>query len=176
MNETSATLGAASYGALAGLGGSVIQVQVGLLLDKLLLPPRQHNNIAPRFVKRLFQWRGKPGNPKRDWTLGTLFHLGYGIGWGCAFGLARRWTGIPSPLLGGATGFAIYLLAFSGLGVATHTWTEPHPRRRSWRKQISLVAVAWTYALSTAFIFDRLTRHSDDHLLAEGPWSSGSEA
>jgi hypothetical protein len=149
---------ATGAGAAAGLVGSVIQVLVGLLLDRFVLPPRQHNNIAPRFVKRLSQLRGKPAHPRRDWTLGTLFHLGYGIGWGCAFGLARRWSGIPSPLLGGATGLLIYLLAFSGVGVGTWTRTEQHPRRRSWRKQISLVVIAWTFALSTAIVYDILIR------------------
>jgi hypothetical protein len=162
MNATTSSLGAASYGALAGLGGSVIQVLVGLLLDKLVLPPRQHNNIAPRFVKRLFQRQGRPAHPARDWTLGTLFHLGYGVGWGVAFGLTRRWTGLPSLLLGGTTGLAIYLLAFSGPGVGTHTGTERHPRHRSWRKQLSLVAVAWTFSLTTALVYDRLTEPASE--------------
>ena len=145
---------ATGSGAVAGLVGSVVQVLVGLLLDRFVLPPRQHNNIAPRFVKRLSQLQGKSANRERDWVLGTLFHLGYGIGWGCAFGLARRWSGIPSPLLGGAAGLLIYVLAFSGVGVGTWTGTEQHPRRRSWRKQISLVVIAWTFALSTAVIYD----------------------
>ena len=156
----------ARLGASAGLIGSVVQVLVGLLLDWLLLPPRQHNNIAPRFVKRLFQLQGKPAQPARDWTLGTLFHLGYGLGWGCAFGLARRWSGVPSPLLGAGTGLLIYLLAFSGLGAGTWTRTEPHPRQRSWPKQLSLIAVAWTFAMTTALVYDRLTRREPE---AEAP-------
>lgn len=151
-------LQAAGSGASAGLIGSVVQVLVGLLLDWLLLPPREHNNIAPRFVKRLFQLQGKPAQPARDWVLGTLFHLGYGLGWGCAFGLTRRWSGIPSPLLGGGTGLLIYLLAFSDFGAGTVTRTEPDPRRRSWRKQLSLIAVAWTFAMTTALVYDRVTR------------------
>ena len=149
---------ATGSGAAAGLVGSVVQVLVGLLLDRFVLPPRQHNNIAPRFVKRLSQLQGKSANRERDWILGTLFHLGYGIGWGCAFGLVRRRSGIPSLMLGGATGLLIYLLAFSGVGVGTRTRTEQHPRRRSWRKQISLIVIAWTFALSTAVVYDTLIR------------------
>lgn len=151
-------LDATKSGALAGVLASVVQVLVGLLLDKLLLPPRQHNNIAPRFVKRLFQLRGKPAEPARDWVLGTVFHLGYGLGWGSGFGLARRGTGLPSPILSSLTGLLIYLAAFSGIGAGTLTWTESSPRRRSWRKQLSLVAVAWTFALSTGAFYDRLVR------------------
>jgi hypothetical protein len=153
-------------GAGAGVVASVVQVLVGLLLDWLLLPPRQHNNIAPRFVKRLFQLQGKAEDPPRDWTLGTLFHLAYAIGWGCAFGLVRRWSGIQSPILGGLTGLLIYLLAFSGFGVGTWTRTEPHPRRRSWPKQLSLIAVAWTFALTTALVYDLATRRACE---AEAP-------
>ena len=148
----------AKSGALAGMIGSVIQSAVGLFIDKCLLPPRHDNNIAPRLITRLFQKRGEPAHPVRDWTLGTLFHFGFGIGWGCAFGLARRWSGIPSPLLGGATGLLIYLLAFSRIGAGTHTRTERHPRHRDRRKQLSLLAVAWTYAMSTAAAYDRLDR------------------
>ena len=150
----------ARTGALVGVIGSVIQVIVGLLLDRLVLPPRQHNNIAPRLIKRLFQQRGRPARPVRDWTLGTLFHVGYGIGWGCAFGLAQRWSGIPSPLLGGAMSILLYLLAFSGIGAGTRTGTEQHPRHRDWRKQLSLIAVASTFAMSTAASYDRLVPRS----------------
>jgi hypothetical protein len=136
-------------GAVAGMFGSMVQTGVGLLLDRFLLPPRQHNNIAPRLIKRLRQWRGGRGRTGRDWTLGTLFHLGYGLGWGTMLSLVRRWTSIQPVPLGGLAGGLIYLLAFSGRGVGTLTATEPPPRARSWRKQLSLVAVAWVYALAT---------------------------
>jgi hypothetical protein len=153
-------LRSAGVGASAGIIGSVVQVAVGLVIDKCLLPPRHDNNIAPRLVTRLFQKRGQPANRVRDWTLGTLFHFVYGIGWGCAFGLARRAFGIPSPLLGGAMGLLIYLLAFSGVGAGTQTGTETHPRHRNRGKQLSLIVVAGTFAMSTAAIYDRLVRRS----------------
>ena len=169
MSARPSSLEAASWGAVAGVIAGVIQVLVGLLLDRILLPPREHNNIAPRFVKRLFQLQGRGSRPVRDWTLGTLFHFGYGVGWGAAFGLARRWSGIPSPLLGVGTGFLIYLLAFSGVGVGTKTRTEPYPRRRHWPKQLSLIAVAWTFALTTAAIYDFLARRQDSQVEAADP-------
>ena len=147
---------AATSGATAGLIASVIQVLIGLLLDKCLLPPRQHNNIAPRLIKRLFQKQGRPPHPLRDWILGTLFHLAYGISWGCAFGLARRWLPIPSPLLGGAVGLLIYIVAFSQIGVGTRTQTERPPQHRGWRKQFSLVAVAGAFAITVAAGYDAL--------------------
>src|SRR5688572_32117769 len=128
----------AARGAVAGVLGSIVQTGVGLAFDKLLLPPKQHNNIAPRLIKRLAQWTGRRRSAPRDWALGTLFHLGYGAGWGVLIGLARRLTGAdPLPL--GAIGSAlVYLAAFSSRGGGTLTLTEPPPRLRSRRKQASL--------------------------------------
>lgn len=149
---------AAARGATAGVLGSVVQTGVGLALDKFLLPPREHNNIAPRLIKRLAQWTGRGGKAERDWTLGTLFHFGYGLGWGALLGVLRRWSRLSPPQLGALTGGLIYLLAFSRHGVGTLTATEPPPEARSWRKQASLVAVAWVYAFATAFFDERLAR------------------
>jgi len=153
------TLESVRTGVAAGVIGSAIQVTVGLLIDKLLLPPEHDNNIAPRFIRRIFQKKGESPNLARDWTLGTLFHVGYGVAWGSAFGLVRR-SGIPSPFIGGAMGLLIYLLAFSRIGAGTKTGTEVHPERRDWRKQLSLLTVGWTYSMSTALIYDRLARRS----------------
>lgn len=152
---------AAARGAVAGILGSIVQAGVGLALDKLLLPPRQHNNIAPRLIKRLAQWTGRPGNPARDWALGTLFHLGYGAGWGLLLALARSLTGArPLPIggIGGIGGALVYLAAFSPGGVGSLTLTEPPPRARAWRKQLSLVTVSGSFALATAWLDDRLAR------------------
>ncbi len=149
---------AAARGAVAGVLGSVVQVGVGLALDRFLLPPKQHNNIAPRLVKRLAQWTGRRGSAPRDWSLGTLFHLGYGAGWGALLGLGRHSTGAGPLSLGGVGGTLVYLAAFSPGGVGTLTRTEPPPRARGWRKQASLVAVSSAFALSTAFLDHRLAR------------------
>jgi hypothetical protein len=151
---------AAARGAVAGILGGGVQAGVGLALDKLLLPPKQHNNIAPRLIKRLAQWTGRGGDASRDWTLGTLFHLGYGAGWGALLGLARQLTGAGPLSLGGIGGALIYLAAFSSGGFGTLTATEPPPRARGWRKQASLVAVSSTFALSTAWLNDRLALRS----------------
>ena len=177
MSGRPSSLEAASWGAVAGVIASVVQVLVGFALDALVLPRRQHNNIAPRFIKRLFQLGGRGQHPVRDWTLGTLFHFGYGVGWGAAFGLARRWSGIPSALLGVGTGFLIYVLAFSGVGVGTKTRTEPHPRRRNWPKQISLIAVAWTFALTTAAVYEYLANRENRRALTDsGPEATDPDA
>ncbi len=162
-------LSAMVSGACAGAVGAVAQVAVGFLLSRYFLPRRQDNNIAPRFIGRVFQKSGRPARRARDWSLGILFHLAYGIGWGCAFGLARRWTGIPSPLLGGATGMVVYVLAFSGIGVATHTQTEDRPSRRSWRKQVSLIVVAWTFAMCTAAVYDLVAQRAAPKERVERP-------
>src|SRR5436309_743853 len=103
----------ATEGAAAGLLGGVVQVVVGLVLDKLFLPPRHDNNIAPRLVTRLFQRGGQEPHVVRDWALGTLFHFGYAVGWGGLFGVARGRTSLPSGAVGGLIGLAIYVLAFS---------------------------------------------------------------
>lgn len=147
---------AAMRGALAGGAGSVIQSGIGLLLDRALLPRRQHNNIAPRLIKRLGQLSGRGENAPRDWTLGALFHVSYGLGWGAIMGVARR-LGMPPLPLGALTGGLIYLVAFSNGGVGTRTATEPPPGMRGWRKQASLIAVAWGYAFATAYLDEMLT-------------------
>lgn len=149
---------AAGRGALAGIAGTVAQTSIGLALDKLILPPKQHNNIAPRLIKRLAQFTGRRAHAPRDWTLGTLFHLAYGLAWGATLGVARRWSQWPPLPLGALSGGLIYLLAFSRGGVGTLTATEPPPSRRSWRKQVSLMAVAWGYAFVTALVNERLAR------------------
>lgn len=149
---------AAGAGAFAGFLACLVQVIVGWFLDRFFLPRGHDNNIAPRFVNRVFRRSGRRANPVRDWVLGTLFHLGYGLGWGTLFGMARRWSGLPSWVLASAAGLLIYLAAFSGLGAGTRTGTEHKPERRPWRKQFSLVAVALTYVITLAWTFDRVER------------------
>jgi hypothetical protein len=87
---------AAGLGALAGILAATVQAGVGWGIQQFLLPRGQDNNIAPRFVNRLFRRSGRGSNPVRDWVLGTLFHYGYGVGWGTLFGVVRSWSGLPS--------------------------------------------------------------------------------
>ena len=88
---------AEQLGALVGQGvpgvGDEDRGRTRIGLDQLLLPRRQHNNIAPRLIKRIAQWTGRGRSSPRDWTLGTLFQLGYGANWGVVLGLARYLTG-----------------------------------------------------------------------------------
>jgi len=107
-------------------------------------------------VKRLFQWTDHRGNAPRDWTLGTLFHVGYGLGWGALVGLARHWSRMPALPLGALTGGLVNGAAFSSRGVGTLTATEPPPSVRGWRKQVSLIAVSGTFALTTALLENRM--------------------
>jgi hypothetical protein len=151
---------AAMRGAAAGIVGSLIQVGVGLALDRLVLPPRQHNNIAPRLIKRLAQWTGRRGNAARDWTLGTLFHLGYGAGWGALLGVGRAATDAPPSAPTASGGALVYAAAFSSKGGGTLTLTEPPPAIRGWRKQVSLVAVSSAFALATAWLDAGLERRA----------------
>jgi hypothetical protein len=154
--DTKREIRAAGFGALAGTLAATIQAGVGWAIQTLMLPLGQDNNIAPRFVNRLFRRSGRRPNPVRDWVLGTLFHYGYGVGWGTLFAVVRRRTGLPGWLLGTGLGGLIYALAFSGFGVGTKSRTERSPRWRPWHKQISLIAVALTYAFSLALTFERL--------------------
>ena len=153
----SPTLRSAGAGALAGFIASVVQVTVGLGIDKLLLPPEHNNNIAPRLITRIFQRQGEPPNTARDWFLGTLFHIGYGVTWGVIFGLVRRWTRIPAPLVSVAVGLSIYLIAFSKIGAGPKTGAEVHPKYRDPRKQFSLIAIVTTFVLTTTGAYERLS-------------------
>ena len=149
---------AALIGAAAGVIAATVQVVVGWGLSHTLLPEGHDNNISPRLVNRLIRRQGRRTNPLIDWLFGTLFHYGYGIGWGVAFGVLKRWSRLPSLPLGGLLGGLIYLLAFSRAGVGTKTHTERHPKHRPWHKQLSLVTVAYTFALSLAPTYDWLAR------------------
>ena len=152
-------LAAGATGALAGTIACIVQTLVGATLSAVLLPPGHDNNIAPRLVHQSARKAGHHTSPAVDWLLGTLFHVGYGIGWGSIFGVVRRWSGLPSLILGSALGGLLYLMEFTGFGVGPKTGTEQPPEHRPWQKQVSLVAVVLTYTLSLAAVFDRLTHH-----------------
>jgi hypothetical protein len=148
---------AGATGALAGTVACIVQTLVGATLNAVLLPRGHDNNIAPRLVHQSARKAGHHTSPAVDWLLGTLFHVGYGIGWGGIFGVVRRWSNWPSLLLGSALGGLLYLLEFTSFGVGPQTGTEQPPEQRPWQKQVSLVSVVLTYALCLAIVFDRLT-------------------
>lgn len=150
----------AVVGALTGVFASTFQVAVGWALDRWLLPSGHDSNIAPRLVNRVLRRTGRRPGLIRAWVLGTLFHFGYGIGWGALFGVLRRRLDFPPLALGGLLGSVIYLLAFSEVGAGTKTGTERNPRRRPWQKQVSLVAVSFAYSLSLAGLFAGVERRA----------------
>jgi hypothetical protein len=135
----------------------VVQAAAGWLLEAVLLPRGEDNNIAPRFVDRSTRLTGGRPNAALDWVLGTAFHFGYGASWGRIYGLARPATRLPSLLLVGLLWSAIYLTAFSRPGVGTRTGTEQPPERRPWQKQASLLAVSGTFAATVGWLVARLT-------------------
>ena len=147
---------AALRGVVAGLLAGTVQPVVGWVLDQTLLPPGQDSNIAPRLVNRTARKAGHRTSAVVDWLGGVLFHYGYGAGLGAFFGVLKRWSGLPTPALSVFLGWLIYLAAFSGIGAGTSTGTEQRPDRRPWQKQVSLVAVAFAFALSLGPAFDRL--------------------
>jgi hypothetical protein len=140
---------------------------VGGVLDRMLLPRGHDNNIAPRLINRVARKTGHHSPAALDWLLGTAFHLAYGISWGIAFGLVRRWSPLPSLPLAGLFGGAIYIGAFSRFGAATQTGTERKPRDRPWQKHVSLVSVALTYALCLGVLYDRLTSNISHQALVD---------
>src|SRR5690348_5344015 len=115
---------AGTTGAGAGVIASIVQVVVGAMLDRMLLPPGHDNNIAPRLVHRTARKLGHRSSAVLDWLVGIVFHVGYGIGWGVLFGVFRKWSRLPSLPLGGLLGGVIYLAAFAPFGVATRTGSE----------------------------------------------------
>lgn len=128
------------------------------MLDRMFLPRGHDNNIAPRLVERNAEHFGYAAQPVRDWSLGTVFHVGYGMGWGVLMGVAQQRLRLPWPLLGTLAGALIYTAAFSRIGAGTLTGTEKPPEERPWRKQVSLVTVALTFAFVEAALL-ALWRH-----------------
>ena len=106
--ESQPYLAAGATGALAGTVACVAQTLVGVVLNTVLLPPGHDNNIAPRLVHHSARKAGHHTPPAVDWLLGTLFHVGYGIGWGafsgwCAVGRAGRVCCLAAPWAGCST-------------------------------------------------------------------------
>src|SRR4051794_20878325 len=157
-SRTESYFGAGARGAVAGTIACVVQTAVGWVLSNTLLPAGQDNNLAPRLVHQTARIASHQTSPATDWLLGTLFHVGYGLGWGSLFGVLRRWTGWPSGLLGSAVAGTLYALQFTRFGVGTPTGTQAAPERRPWEKQVSLVTLVLPYAFSLAILFDRLPR------------------
>ena len=91
MNKWAALL---VRGALAGLAASTVQVIVGKA-EEILLPLRRDEDadIAPRLVGTSCRKCGLETTNASRWTLGTLFHFGYGaMVWGMGYAASGRKT------------------------------------------------------------------------------------
>ena len=97
-------------------------------------------------------------HPAIDWVLGVLFHIGYGMGWGVLYAFARRNVPVARLALAAGFGGVIYLIAFSPLGIGTHTRTEQHPSRRHPAKQLDLLVIPFAFALPLALCYDSIER------------------
>jgi hypothetical protein len=143
-------------GGLAGAAGSVVQAAVGKSEDIAILPPRENANIAPRLMDRLFGTRGISLTTAESWTLGTIFHLGYGAGWGKLYALVRE-RRPTHPLLGGTIlGTTIYLITFPRWGGAVLSGIERPPERRSRRMGFVAASVALSFGLATALFYEAI--------------------
>lgn len=138
-------------GAAAGMVGSLAQAGVGATESALILPEHEDANIAPRLMDRLARDLGEDLPLELEWLLGTLFHFGYGAGWGMLYALVEEELDIPPALGGVAMGSLIYALTFSRWGGAVQTQVERSPERRTNRMTFVAASVALTFGLTTAY-------------------------
>jgi hypothetical protein len=148
-------------GVLAGLIGSTIQVGIGFLVSRFFLPEGEDNNIAPRLAQQSLASLGQPPNPPRDWLLGTLFHYGYGAGWGIVLARGRTLARLPALLVAFPVSLMIYLVAFSRVGAGTVLKAEQDPAQRPREKQESLFSVVAAFTISTALLLDSRGRRGE---------------
>lgn len=157
----------AVLGAAAGVLASVVQAAIGKTEEKLMLPPWEDSNIAPRLVDRVLR-RAGVDDPSlaAEWVLGTGYHLAYGAAWGAAYAAVRERHPVP-PLLGGALlGGLIYGITFPSWGGAVHTDTERSPHRRTRRMEVVAASVTLGFGWVTAFAYEYLRESSGARRIA----------
>lgn len=143
-------------GAAAGVTVSLVQAVIGKAEEKLLLPPWENTNIAPRFMARLAADLGQTLSPVERWTLGTGFHLGYGAFWGASYALIRERYPVH-PVVGGTLlGGLIYFITFPRWGGAVQTQTERPPEERTSRMTFVAASVTLGFGILTALLYERL--------------------
>lgn len=147
-------------GAVAGLAASTVQVIIGKLEEKLLpLPPHEDADIAPRLVGKVAENAGIETTKATRWTLGTLFHFGYGALWGMGYAATVEKISEKrpvDPLLGGTLlGTLIYVITFPNWGGAVKTRTERPPEQRSPGFHLITWSVALTYGIATGLFYGR---------------------
>lgn len=157
MNKLAARL---IRGALAGLAASTVQVMVGKA-EEILLPLRRDEDahIAPRLVGKVAENVGVETTKATRWTLGTLFHFGYGMLWGAGYAAAVEKIEAKQPVhpLAGGTllGLIIYGITFPNWGGAVKTRTERPTHQRSLGMQMITWSVALTYGVCTGLFYGR---------------------
>jgi hypothetical protein len=152
----SGTLAIMIRGAVAGMAASVVQAGVGASESIAFLPDGENANLAPRLMARVAGRLGGDLDGVERWTLGTLYHLGYGAGWGVLYAAARERTGVP-PLLGGALlGGLIYTITFPRWGGGVQLDAERPPGVRSRRMEVVLASVTLSFGLTSAFVYEGL--------------------
>jgi hypothetical protein len=152
---------AALLGAAAGAVGGIVQPAVGKL-EELFLPPGEDSNVARHYVETLARRTGLRPRPGMSLAGATVFHIGYALFWGAAYGVVCQRTRC-SPAVG-AAGLAsvLYLAAFSRVGAATLAGSEPPPTRRPRRTWALTTTLPLAYGVTTAWVFERLRRRVGD--------------
>jgi hypothetical protein len=147
----------AVLGAAAGVLASVVQAAIGKTEEKLMLPPWEDSNIAPRLVDRVLRHAGVDDpSLATEWILGTGYHVAYGAAWGAAYAAVRERHPVR-PLVGGALlGGLIYGITFPSWGGAVQTDTERPPARRSRGMELVAVSVTLGFGWATAFAYEYL--------------------
>lgn len=147
-----------TIGCVAALLASIPQVLVTQLVTRLVGLPAEQAEIGPRFVQRLADRIERPTAPLVHWLVAGVFHFAYAAGWGVLYGQIqrrRRLSAIAGGLLMAAV---IYLLAFSRIGGATQTGSEPHPERRRRKEFVVHLTPALTFSLLTAYGYEWLRK------------------
>ncbi|HEV2146434.1 MAG TPA: hypothetical protein VGR37_03370 [Longimicrobiaceae bacterium] len=152
--EPARMAGVIARGAAAGVAASVAQAALGKSYEKLLLPPGEDSDLAPRLVRRIAERAGERVSHAEKWALGTAFHLGYGAFWGAGYAAARERWPVP-PLAGGALlGGFIYVITFPRWGGAVRTGVVRPPDRRSDRMTAFGALVTLAFGVMTALAYE----------------------
>jgi hypothetical protein len=150
------TIRALLKGAVAGTIASVVQAGVGKTEDLLLLPPRESADIAPRLMARLAAMNGRTLSTADRWALGTVFHLGYGAGWGKLYAFVRERRPVHPAIGGMLLAGGIYAITFPRWGGAVWTDTERPPEERTRRMDFVAASVTLSFGLTTAYLYEAL--------------------
>lgn len=153
---------ALAAGALCGMAAAAVQAAVGKSYERLLLPPGEDSDLAPRLVHRASEEAGHDASRAEAWTAGTLFHFGYGAFWGAAYAAVRERWRVPPVAGGAALGGWIYAITFPRWGGAVQTGTVRPPGRRSSRMTGFGVAAALSFGLTTALAYEAVRPGEDD--------------